>query len=47
MNADALILMILVMVVIWGGLAAAIAFLVRRPEADHLPAGGEDTVIRD
>lgn len=47
MNADALILMIVVMAIIWGGLVASIVFLARRPEAGHLPDGGEDTVVPD
>lgn len=47
MNADALILMIVVMAIIWGGLVASIVFLARRPEASHLPDGGEDTVVPD
>lgn len=29
------------LVIIWGGLAASILFLRRRPERDDYPAGGE------
>ncbi|WP_084127008.1 methionine/alanine import family NSS transporter small subunit [Demequina sp. NBRC 110054] len=42
MSADALLLMLLAMAVIWGGLAASIVFLARAPEHTHMPPGGED-----
>lgn len=42
MSADAVILMVVTMLVIWGGLAASIAFLARKPEREDLPDGGHD-----
>ncbi|MDE0573283.1 methionine/alanine import family NSS transporter small subunit [Demequina sp. B12] len=42
MSAQAVILMIVSMVVIWGGLAASIVFLARMPEREDLPDGGHD-----
>ncbi|MFV0634452.1 methionine/alanine import family NSS transporter small subunit [Demequina sp.] len=42
MSPEAITLMVVSMVVIWGGLGASIAFLARKPERDDLPDGGED-----
>jgi hypothetical protein len=42
MNADALVLMVATLAVIWGGLAASVVLLARRPERTDLPEGGED-----
>ncbi|MFV0287676.1 MAG: methionine/alanine import family NSS transporter small subunit [Demequina sp.] len=42
MSGSAMALMVVSMVVIWGGLAASIIFLARRPEREDLPEGGED-----
>ncbi|MDN4477063.1 methionine/alanine import family NSS transporter small subunit [Demequina sp. SYSU T00039] len=47
MSAAAMTLMVVVMVVIWGGLVASIMFLSRRPEAADMPPGGEDTQVPD
>ncbi|WP_156163731.1 methionine/alanine import family NSS transporter small subunit [Demequina subtropica] len=47
MNADALVLMLVSIVLIWGGLVASIAYVARRPENDHMPDGGEDTRVPD
>ncbi|WP_084076688.1 methionine/alanine import family NSS transporter small subunit [Demequina sp. NBRC 110057] len=42
MSGEAIALMVVSMIVIWGGLAAAIVFLARQPEREDLPEGGED-----
>ena len=42
MSTSAIILMIIAMLVVWGGLAVAITFLRSRPEVDAWPTGGED-----
>lgn len=47
MSTESLIVMILVIAVVWGGLAASIVALVRRPEAADMPVGGEDTQVPD
>lgn len=47
MSADALVLMVVSLVVIWGGLITAILVLARQPENDHMPEGGEDTRVPD
>ncbi|WP_156162216.1 methionine/alanine import family NSS transporter small subunit [Demequina iriomotensis] len=47
MTGDALTLMLVSIVLIWGGLAASIVYVARRPENDHMPAGGEDTRVPD
>lgn len=43
MTADALVLMVATLAVVWGGLGASIAFLARRPDRSDLPDGGQDT----
>lgn len=47
MSTESLILMLVSMVVIWGGLAVTIASVMRRPENDHMPTGGDDTQVPD
>ena len=42
MNASAITLMIIAMLVVWGGLIAAIMFLRSRSDVEVWPAGGED-----
>ncbi|WP_156157569.1 methionine/alanine import family NSS transporter small subunit [Demequina pelophila] len=44
MATDALVLMIVSIALLWGGLAASVVFLARRPERVDMPAGGEDDV---
>ncbi|WP_144018816.1 methionine/alanine import family NSS transporter small subunit [Demequina sp. NBRC 110056] len=43
MSADAIVLMVVSMAVIWGGLGISVAVLARKPERTDLPEGGEDT----
>ncbi|WP_297083260.1 methionine/alanine import family NSS transporter small subunit [uncultured Demequina sp.] len=45
MSGDALALMLASMAVIWGGLAASVTFLARRPESTEMPEGGEDDPV--
>ena len=45
MSGPAIALMLVSMIVVWGGLGAAIWFLARQPERDDLPPGGEDEHI--
>ena len=47
MSTESLFFMILVIVVVWGGLAASIIALVRRSEAVDMPDGGDDTQVPD
>ena len=47
MSTAALILMVVIMVVIWGGLVASILHLARTPESASMPDGGEDTQVPD
>ena len=47
MSAEALVLMGVSLVVIWGGLITDILVLARQPENDHMPEGGEDTRVPD
>ncbi|MDN4476237.1 methionine/alanine import family NSS transporter small subunit [Demequina sp. SYSU T00192] len=47
MSTEALILMLVSIVLIWGGLAGSIIVLARKPENDHMPEGGEDTRVPD
>ncbi|WP_156165428.1 methionine/alanine import family NSS transporter small subunit [Demequina rhizosphaerae] len=47
MSGSALALLTVSIVLIWGGLAGSIIVLARRPENDHMPAGGEDTRVPD
>ncbi|MFI2703072.1 methionine/alanine import family NSS transporter small subunit [Cellulosimicrobium composti] len=42
MSAEAVTLLVLSIVVVWGGLLAAILRLRARPERTDLPSGGED-----
>ncbi|WP_166987373.1 MetS family NSS transporter small subunit [Canibacter zhoujuaniae] len=42
MNSSALIMFIVSAVLLWGGLGAAVAFYLRKPEVDHYPEGGEE-----
>lgn len=47
MSGSAIALMLVSMIVIWGGLGVTIWFLARQPERDDLPAGGEDEHVGD
>ncbi|SEJ45935.1 methionine/alanine import family NSS transporter small subunit [Demequina mangrovi] len=47
MSGQAMALLIVSIVLVWGGLVASIVVLARRPENDHMPAGGEDTRVPD
>ncbi|MGO1234672.1 MAG: MetS family NSS transporter small subunit [Microbacterium gubbeenense] len=40
MSAIAILFLIIAAVIVWGGLAASIAFLVARPETSAYPEGG-------
>ncbi|WP_020017401.1 methionine/alanine import family NSS transporter small subunit [Promicromonospora sukumoe] len=42
MSGTAVTLLVVALVVVWGGLAVSIVALVRRPERTSYPAGGED-----
>ncbi|MCB2411954.1 methionine/alanine import family NSS transporter small subunit [Demequina sp. TTPB684] len=42
MTPSAIILFVLAAVLVWGGLIASTIHLIRRPEASHYPAGGDD-----
>lgn len=42
MSADAAIMMIVALVIVWGGLVASILALRARPERADYPPGGED-----
>lgn len=41
MNTSAIVLMLVAMLIIWGGLALAIHNLGRKPEVSELPSGDE------
>ncbi|WP_144276393.1 methionine/alanine import family NSS transporter small subunit [Demequina sp. NBRC 110053] len=43
MSPEAVALMAVSMLIIWGGLVGSIVLLARRPEPTDLPDGGEDT----
>ncbi|MGB3885026.1 methionine/alanine import family NSS transporter small subunit [Gordonia sp. (in: high G+C Gram-positive bacteria)] len=51
MTGGAILFLIIAAVVVWGGLAASIAFLVRHPEVEELPdepaALVRDDVVRE
>jgi hypothetical protein len=42
MNADAVTLMVISLVVLWGGLAASIVAIVRRPDRTDWPEGWDE-----
>lgn len=42
MSTEAIILMTITLVVVWGGLIASIIFLRSKPEADDMPPGGDE-----
>jgi hypothetical protein len=42
MTPVAIVFLVLALVVVWGGLAASIMFLRRRPELTEYPPGGTD-----
>lgn len=42
MTSSAIVLMVISLVVLWGGLAASIVAIVRRPDRTDWPSGGED-----
>ncbi|MCA5891778.1 methionine/alanine import family NSS transporter small subunit [Isoptericola sp. NEAU-Y5] len=42
MTTPAILLMILALLIVWGGLVVSILALRARPERDDLPPGGED-----
>lgn len=42
MSTAAIVLMVISLVVLWGGLAASIVAIVRRPDRTDWPSGGED-----
>jgi len=43
-SAIAILFLIIAAVVVWGGLAASIGFLVARPEVAEYPPGGDEEV---
>lgn len=47
MTPIATVFFIIAAVLVWGGLAASIAFLVRRPEVPAYPDGGLEPEDRD
>lgn len=54
MTGLAILFLVISLIIVWGGLAASIVFLARRPDVDRFPPGGEDDervdaapVIRD
>ncbi|WP_156155994.1 methionine/alanine import family NSS transporter small subunit [Demequina phytophila] len=47
MSTSAVVLLAVSIALVWGGLAVSIIVLARRPENDHMPPGGEDTVVPD
>ncbi|WP_082093501.1 methionine/alanine import family NSS transporter small subunit [Demequina sediminicola] len=42
MSADAIVLMVITLTVVWGGLIVAILALRARPEREDMPEGGND-----
>ena len=42
MSAVAILFLVISIVLVWGGLAASVVFLARRPEVPSYPAGGEE-----
>lgn len=42
MTTEAILIMLLAMLIMWGGLVVSIIALRARPERDDLPPGGED-----
>jgi hypothetical protein len=42
MSADAVILLAVAILIVWGGLAASAVFLIRRPEVATWPPGDDD-----
>jgi hypothetical protein len=42
MTADAIALLVVAIVIVWGGLAVSAVFLVRRPEVGTWPPGDPD-----
>jgi hypothetical protein len=42
MSAEAAIMLIVTLVIVWGGLVVSILALRARPEREDYPAGGED-----
>jgi hypothetical protein len=44
MSTSAILMLIVTLVVVWGGLAGAILALRARPERSDYPPGGEDDV---
>ncbi|MDR1426871.1 MAG: methionine/alanine import family NSS transporter small subunit [Bifidobacteriaceae bacterium] len=42
MNADAIALLAVAIVIVWGGLVASVVFLIRRPEVAVWPPGDDN-----
>ncbi|ROS73386.1 MetS family NSS transporter small subunit [Cellulomonas sp. PhB143] len=42
MTATSVTFLVLTLAIVWGGLVASVLYVRARPEADHLPPGGEE-----